>query len=222
MGSDYSLIYDDAQKLVWLDYTKSRSLDNTGDPVRWWQDQVLWASNLGSELIVSLNSNYITNINWNYEWRLPITDESKVNLSGAQDRYEGPDQNGYYSYCNGYNMVNSEMGYLYYIILGNKALFATDGTLPQPGYGLKNTGLFRNLLEDVYQSGTPYSPYPEAGGWHFNFIDGRQFNSEVKGFALAVHPGEINAVPIPGAIWLLGSGLVGIIGFKKLKGNRRA
>jgi hypothetical protein len=30
------------------------------------------------------------------------------------------------------------------------------------------------------------------------------------------------AVPIPGAIWLLGSGLAGIIGFKKLKGNRRA
>jgi hypothetical protein len=30
-----------------------------------------------------------------------------------------------------------------------------------------------------------------------------------------------NAVPIPGAVWLLGSGLAGIIGFKKIQRNKR-
>ena len=33
--------------------------------------------------------------------------------------------------------------------------------------------------------------------------------------AWAVHDGDIGAVPIPGAIWLLGSGLIGLVGFRK-------
>jgi hypothetical protein len=32
---------------------------------------------------------------------------------------------------------------------------------------------------------------------------------------MAVHPGDVSAVPIPGAVWLFGSALLGLIGIRK-------
>jgi hypothetical protein len=59
MGLDYKLIYDDDDTgyggggLVWLDYTRSRDI---------WQNQVNWASGLGSSLTVTLDPGYTTDI----------------------------------------------------------------------------------------------------------------------------------------------------------------
>jgi hypothetical protein len=36
-------------------------------------------------------------------------------------------------------------------------------------------------------------------------------------FAWAVHSGDVSAVPIPTAIWLFGSGLLGLIGVARTK-----
>jgi hypothetical protein len=53
--------------------------------------------------------------------------------------------------------------------------------------------------------------------WTFGFDVG-YFNPAWKNgtfYAMAVHPGDVSAVPVPGAVWLLGSGLLGLIGIRK-------
>ncbi len=42
--------------------------------------------------------------------------------------------------------------------------------------------------------------------------DQTQNNRGLNLLALAVHPGDVAAVPVPAAAWLLGSGLLGLIG----------
>lgn len=76
-GSDYNLIYEDDQKLVWLDY--SRGLDN-------WQNQVNWAAGLGGSLAVTLNPGYTTTIDWSTGWRLPITpvEQGGYNITSSE------------------------------------------------------------------------------------------------------------------------------------------
>ena len=198
MGNDYNLIYEEDSiygGLVWLDYTR--------DFVSW-QDQVNWVFGLGGNLTVTLYPGYTTTIDWSTGWRLPIVDESKANMLSGRLGYEGPDPNGYHDYMNGYNMVNSEMGHLFYISLGNKGAVATDGTPrynpfspfdPIEDFGLQNTGDFNNFTLQSYHyywSGTDFSPIPTSA-WCFNIWAGTQYRDEKYHgtSALAVHPGEV-------------------------------
>lgn len=78
------------------------------------------------------------------DWRLPHADPS----------------------CEGYNCTGSELGYLYYIELGNSA-----------GGPLTNTGPFINLRDVYYWSGSGngYPTNPDTV-WDFNFSNGYQDN----------------------------------------------
>jgi hypothetical protein len=209
-SNDYNLIYEGqlgGNGLVWLDYTNSPDT---------WQNQVNWASGLGSSLTVTLDPGYTTTIDWTTLWRLPATYESKADLYGGFG-YEGPDASGYHDYAFGYNMVNSEMGHLYYESLENKGYRLTDGTTPSD-YGLKNTGPFDNLVADIHWSGTAYS-LDTANAWRFHFNNtgfvGYQRDNDKNHtyYALAVRPGSVSAVSIPDAsvIYLLSSAC--LIGF---------
>ena len=75
----------------------------------------------------------------------------------------------------GFNITSSEMGHLYYTELGNKGFFATDGTNPQPGWGLSNTGDFQNLNPNPnqYWSGTELAT-DTINAWFFSFFHGAQ------------------------------------------------
>jgi hypothetical protein len=122
---------------------------------------------------------------------------------------------------------DSEMGYMYYVHLGNKGFYVPNDSNPgnfsvvQSGFGLSNTGPFANLLADYYWTDKAFG---SSRAWYFGFIDGGQdrSNQSGNGFqgrsgfrAWAVHSGDLIGppaapVPLPGALWLLGSALVGV------------
>jgi hypothetical protein len=210
-GADYKLIYDDDDTghggggLVWLDYTRSYAT---------WANHVNWASGLGSSLTVTLDPLYTSDIDWTTGWRLPDTVDGPYVYG-----YEGdPDNDGIYSYTQGYNLANSEMGHLFYTELGNLGYIATDGSYPQPGWGLENTGDFDKLSASWYWSGTEYADFPYYA-WLFYMDRGNQIH-QLKGYnayGLAVRSGHVSAIPLPGGIYLLGSGLSCLAGIGRRK-----
>ncbi len=206
-GSDYNLIWDDnsnGNSVVWLDYTKSADLRS---------NQMSWAANLDGELTYNIDPAYTVDWGTN-SWRLPTT---RVDHPGARHGYEGdPDGNGHYTYSAGFNLANSEMGHLFYTELGNLASKHTDGSRPAE-YGLRNTGEFENLSDEYYYiSSALYGSF----SWTFNMSDGRQVPLSIASTgndaaALTLRTGQVSAVPIPAAAWLLGSGLVGLVGVRR-------
>ena len=212
-GSDYNLIWDDdnnGKSVIWLDYT---SLPKT------WNQQINWASTLNGSGILSYHINSAYTVDWGVsDWRLPETVDG-VDALG----YQGPD-NGMYDYTSGYNLYNSEMGHLYYEELGNKGYVATDGSSPQPGWGLINKGDFQNLDEYWYWSSTEYAASQGANAWGFYMHNGRQ-NQGTKDFAragLALREGRVSTVPIPEPpiILLFFTAIVGLTAHRgKRKGN---
>jgi hypothetical protein len=155
-----------------------------------------WAANL----TVNFNGAALTG------WRLPTTVDGLPYAWNAQ--------------VTGYNNTSSEIGYLYYVSLGNKAPYDTNGNY-QPDGGLRNIGPFHylGLPTSYYWSGSDFVHLLDlSSAVMFYFGDGFQ-GSWSKGAtlgALAVRPGDVSApVPIPGAVWLLGSGLIGLAGLRR-------
>lgn len=116
-----------------------------------------------------------------------------------------------------YNCTGSEMGHLFYDELGGEA--------PQMIGAVHNTswGLFQNLQDSYYWSGTEaaldsgYAWSFVFGGGYQTVNDGRDWIYGYRLYALAVRPGDIAAVPVPAAAWLLGSGLLGLVGMARRK-----
>ena len=77
--------------------------------------------------------------------------------------------------------------------------------------------LFTNLQSYRYWSGSEYAPLPYYA-WLFDTYGGGQGPNGNKGdqlYAWAVRPGDVAAVPVPGAFWLFGSAMVGLMGLKR-------
>jgi hypothetical protein len=184
------LIYDTDLNITWYDYTKSADT---------WANQKAWAT---SPSVTDVNGKIITG------WRLPST-------------VDGP-----YTYGNngtttaGYNIITSEMGHLYYTELGNKGVYDVSGNI-QSGSGLVNKGPFTSLTPypNYYWSGTEHATDTQHA-WYFRFDEGRQNrdNKSYTFYALAVHDGNVGSsspVPIPPSVWILGLGLVGLVGLRR-------
>jgi hypothetical protein len=114
--------------------------------------------------------------------------------------------------CSGFNCTGSEMGHLFYIELGGTAstsiLNSSDPDLT----------LFTNVQPANYWSGSEYALDPN-GAWGFVFGNGGQSpgGKQANGYAWAVRPGDVATVPLPGAAWLFGSGLLGLLGMARRK-----
>jgi hypothetical protein len=125
----------------------------------------------------------------------------------------------------GFNITspNSELAYMYYINLNLKGMFSPTGALQSNSgifgngnrlaFGQNNVGLVNNLQAYMYWSGTQLG----SSSWSFDTIGGsQQFGPQTDTFfAWAVRSGDISAVPVPAAVWLFGSGLIGLSGFTR-------
>lgn len=152
-------------------------------------------------------------------WRLPtMFDPGPCNYSNA-----GGTDCGYNVRTKSGSTVYSEMAYLWYVELGNNAFCPPGLTsckgpgVPQPGWGLSNTGDFQNMQAGAYWSGLEYAP-DKDNAWVFsagNGFQGLNFKSNPAALALAVRPGDVLqqptvSVPEPQGLVLLLSALAGM------------
>ena len=123
----------------------------------------------------------------------------------------------------GFNQTSSEMGNLFYGVLGGR--FAAtqwgDGAQSIAITHNANYDLFKNVQSLSYWTGVDLD---SSYAWYFDFDDGQQggFGKGYSLFGWAVHTGDVGAspVPVPGALALMGPALLGLLGAKRSR--RRA
>ena len=109
-----------------------------------------------------------------------------------------------------YYCTAGELGHLYYTELLNPA-----------GGPLNNTGPFSNLQDSNYWSGTDYASDPNVAlDLDFSIGYQRAINKDGRLYSWAVRsdnesPINSDSVPEPGTLMLLGSGLAGIVVWRK-------
>lgn len=186
------LIYDDDRDITWLsnaNYGAGSVYDDgflTTDGAMTWQSAVSWAANL---------SYYDSVRDFTFtDWRLPATPPPPDNGCTI------PPISG------GTGCTASELGHMYYGELGGTFVNpAVPSSVPGPGP-------FTNLQADGYWSGTEFDA---TFAWVLNFgFSGQQAaDQKILGYyAWAVRDGDVAAIPAPGAAWLLGTGLLALIG----------
>ncbi len=165
-----------------------------------WSAAMDWAANLDVDGVTG--------------WRLPDTVDSDGFPTTGVDF--------------GYNITDhSEMSNLFYNVLGNTARYDIDGvpTSCYPNSCLVNTGPFSNMQSNGYWSATKVL-YQPGNAFYFMMNSGEQGRGSATGtglspalnlFAMAVQSGDVSAVPVPAAVWLFGSGLIGLIGLARRK-----
>jgi hypothetical protein len=183
------LIYDTDLNVTWLANANLAASNTFGVAGIGGDGRMTWDT--ANSWIASMDS---TNYLGYSDWRLPTTPNLVSSI--------------------GTNQTSSELGHLFYSELGG-----TSGVSIADSHN-KNYSLFTNVGSSlVFWSGTEYAGDPTARAWFFTAVIGYQ-NHNTKDtlfYAWAVRPGDVSAVPVPGAVWLFGSGLLGLLGFKKRK-----
>jgi len=107
----------------------------------------------------------------------------------------------------GYNQTGGQFGQLFYNELGGAAFS-----------NIPNTANFTNEQASSYWLGTEVASQP-SGARIFNARNGYQgfYGKDYQLYAWAVSPGQVSAVPAPGTVWLIGSGLLGLAGLRRNK-----
>lgn len=121
------------------------------------------------------------------EWRLPVTGQPD-----ASCLYQVSGQGS------GTGCTGSDMGHLFNV----------------EGVGASSQGPFFQIQSSYYWSATTYAPTP-SWAWMFYFLFGSQDagDKDVGHYVWAVTTGDIDntsAVPVPGALWLFGTGLAAL------------
>lgn len=123
---------------------------------------------------------------------------------GGSSQWRLPTSNQIFAY-NG--TAGNELGQLIYSELG--------GT---PGNNIPNTATFNNEQAYAYWSGTEYAPTPSSAWFWYTFTGEQSINYKgFQGFAWAVSPGQVSAVPLPATSWFMLTGLLGFLGLKRFK-----
>lgn len=201
LDSSAVFLYDTTLDITWLrdtNYAQTSGYSSNG--LLTWAEANAWASGL--------------NVGGYTGWRLPTlspVNGLSFNLSYSNN---GSTDFGYAATGTGWGMA-SELGYLYYVDLGNKGILLPNGGgsstsfIYQSGSGLVNTGDFKNLQSSLYWFDLEY-PSDSSGAWFFNMLGGAQSGNAKTGslYALAVLDGDVLApVPEPETYALMLAGL---------------
>lgn len=166
--------------------------------------------------------NYLNSISYAGEtdWRLPIVGPVNGTSLNSTVSFDGTTDRGFNTAA--INGTASELAHLFYHELGNLAQFNTAGG-SQSGFGVTNSGPFVNLENSGYWSGTESSSGPDFA-WIFATAHGGQGSGPMSSqggnfpyFGWAVSPGQVAPVPVPAAVYLFGSGLIGLVGLARRK-----
>ena len=186
-GADYNLIWDnDNGNGQSVIWIDYSSALNVGNQK--WQQQMDWVVGLENELTYNLDG---YSINWEEgSWRLPDAGLALATVA--------------------------EMNHLHYVELG---LGSTTYPAPSISNEELNATNFDNLINhQPYWTADTYEHDPSRA-WQFYFGRGTSttFGKVYGGHVLPIRDGSvsISAVPIPGAVWLLGSGLMGMLAIRK-------
>ena len=183
-------LYDHDRDITWLANANAGAGSTFDDGASSTDGRMTWAS--ANAWAASLTVGGFT------DWRLPTTVQPDPSC-GFQTGDTPPQ--GYGANCTG-----SEIGHLFYdelgVTAGSSILTSTDPDL----------ALFSNVQTNYYWSGTEFAPDP-IKAWSFLTDGGSQLvnNKYSSYFAWAVRSGDVSVVPIPAAVWLLGSGLIGLL-----------
>ena len=142
-------------------------------------------------------THYLNSINYggSNQWRLPSAGDNPCN--GCR--------NPLYGFIN----PGSELGQLFYSELGG----TENNNIP-------NTPIFNNEQSYAYWLLTTNAQGP-ISAWSFSTSEGSHLRynyKDIQLYAWAVSPGQVAAVPVPGAVWLMGSALIGLLA-SKLRGH---
>lgn len=204
--------YDTVLDITWLkdaNYGAGSSYDDdwysstTTDGLMNWYNANDWATSLSLHDAV----NNVTYDNWRLPTVSPVNGTSFVNTSS----FDG-------STDVGFNIAspNSELGYMFYVNLGNPSAITQTGLYGGCGTSplcLQNIGPFTNLYPGIYWSGTAknnnFYSY-QAYGSGFNNGEQYPFTTAYGHYAWAVSSGDVGVavVPEPETYAMLLAGLV--------------
>lgn len=190
------VVYDDDRDITWLadaNYAFTSGYIDTiptenGDGRMTHAQAVAWADQL----------NFVGEGGWRLPTNPFVDDTCNLQATSGDLSYS------YGSYC-----TSGEMGHLYYEEL--------SGTIDHPisESGDPDLDLFVNIHDStsVNYWSSQVQPWGEPYGFHF-LNGGTNYGSDTnQWYAWAVHDGDI--VPIPSALYLFASGLIGLVGVAK-------
>ncbi len=194
-SGNYQAYYDTGADLTWLadaNYAQTSGYDSDGRMS--WSEANTWASNLTIEGVTG--------------WRLPTTLQPDPSCS-FQDGSVSFDWN-----CSG-----SEMGNMFHNVLGGTS------TVSLADSHNANYNLFSYIQTDGfwYWSSTATPFVNNSWGFDFSFGGYQGYLPIVsESYAWAVYKGDVSVVPVPSAVWLFGSGLIGLLGFARNKKEKQS
>ncbi|WJW76283.1 DUF1566 domain-containing protein [Thiohalobacter sp. IOR34] len=232
-GTDYQAYYDTTLDITWLataNLAKTNTFglpyntdlgDHPADSYASSYPEIIYSSGgmtWGGALhwIDAMNADGGTGYLGYNDWRLPMMmDTGSI---GCDNAYTGTDCGFNVQTGSADTAVYSELASLWYDTLGNTAMYDTQGTyLGCPGatYCLSNTGPFSDIVTSFYWFGLESAVY-SSRAWSFGTYSGQQTDYYTKNnnsglYVWAVRSGDVAPVPLPAAVWLFGSGLLGLL-----------
>ena len=220
------MVYDDVLHITWLqdaNYADTSGYSTASGGRMQWADASKWAAKLDYGGFT--------------DWRLPTVSPRNGSYFVYGDLPSHP-SNSYSGLTDlGFNIADphSELGYMFYVNLGNTGQYDTAGNV-LPDYDNVNSGPFTNLQHYFYWYGTDFKYTPEVNStvcepptkcaWDFvvGYGDQTVYQQFMPFYAWAVRDGDVVVVPEPQtlALVLIALGMLGLVTRCHKGGSRRS